>query len=146
MDNYIDRLSTPEECEQLALNVADSDPSLAKRARRRGVEMRALAEGGNSDLEREAWKVIHAYEDVLTKRRGRKTPAQRTRNMIKDYGMIGAIERAVARKDDSSGYEALIECGMQDLTFESLVIRHKGSFDPAIIARCEERLSRYEHA
>jgi hypothetical protein len=53
-------------------------------------------------------------------------------------------ERAVDRADDASGYKALVEMGMKDLSFEAVVLRHPQAFKPEVVARCKDRLEKYE--
>jgi hypothetical protein len=138
MDEIIARLKTPEECEQVAQNVAEKYPELAKEARRRAVELRAAAHGAESAAEREVLQAVYAYEAVLSKRRGRKTHASRTWQMIKRHGIIGAVERAVNRKDVTTGYKSLIEMGMQDFAFEAVVMRYPSLFSAEALKRATE--------
>lgn len=78
MDERISRLTTPEECEQVALNVETRLPELAREARRRAVELRAAAHGAITDAEREALEAVYAYERVLSKTKGKNVRASRT--------------------------------------------------------------------
>jgi hypothetical protein len=146
MDPHVTRLTTPEECEQFAVNVGESDPGLALQAKRRGVELRASKHGAKSDLEREALEVIYAYEAVLTQERGKKVRATRTWQMISRHGIIGTVERAVDRPVDTTGYKSLAAMGMKDLTFEAVVVRHPHLFKMDVVARCKERLNRFHEA
>src|SRR5262249_44884387 len=118
MDERIARLKTPADCDQFALNVQARLPDLAKAARRRAVELQALAHGAESIAEREALAAVYAYERVLSKKKGKNVRASRTWQMIDRHGIIGAVERAVNRPADPVGYTALAEMGMQDLSFE----------------------------
>jgi hypothetical protein len=63
-DPRITRLKTPEDCEQFAKNVEAEHPELAKLARRRAVELRALKYGATTDVEREALQCIYAFEEA----------------------------------------------------------------------------------
>jgi len=143
MDNRITRLETPEECEQFALNVQDRRPDWARDARRRAVELSAAAHGAVRAVEREAWEAVHAYERVLSKKRGKKVRASRTWPMIERHGIIKEVERAVNRGTETAGYTALAEMGMQDLAFESVVMRHPDVFSPEAVSRSTERLQKW---
>jgi hypothetical protein len=66
--------------------------------------------------------------------------------MIERHGIIGAVVRAVDRDDDPSGYTALSAMGMTDRSFESVVVRHPTVFGADVVARCQERLARYQQA
>lgn len=48
--------------------------------------------------------------------------------MINRHGIIQAVERAVNRKTEPMGYQALVEMGMADLAFEAIVLRHPDLF------------------
>ena len=95
MSTILDRLTTAEECESLANNVQKSNPALATEARRRAVELRAAKHGAKTVAEQEALRSVYAYEEGLGKKRGRRTRASRTWQMIDRHGIIGAVERAV---------------------------------------------------
>jgi len=140
MDERIAKLITPEGCERVARRVEESQPELAREARRRAVELQAAAHSATTGVEREALQAVYAYERVLSAKRGKKIRASRTWQMIERHGILGAVERAVDRPSDPSGYTALAQMGMQDLAFESIVVRHPNVFSAAAVARSTERL------
>jgi len=144
MHDRISTLTTPEECEQLALNVETQFPELAREARRRAVELRAASHGAASAAEREALEAVYAYERVLSAKRGKKTRASRTWQMIDRHGILPAVERAVNRSQETIGYTALIEMGMQDFAFEAVVCRHPDAFSPEAIKRSQDRLNQWQ--
>lgn len=141
MDETVRRLETPEECEQFIKNVQEKYPKLALEARRRAVEMRAASHGTQTIVERELLQAVYAYEEVLSAKRGRKTRATRTWQMINRHGIIEAAERAVNRKDYPTGYMTLIEMNMQDLAFEAVILRHPDSFNQAARNRAQARMN-----
>ena len=124
------------------------DPPLgsdgAMLARRRAVELRAAAHGAQNAAEREALQAVYAYEQVLSKRRGKTIRASRTWQMIKRHGILVAVERAVNRKDVTMGYKSLIEMGMQDFAFEAVVMRYPNLFSPEALKRATERMKEWE--
>jgi hypothetical protein len=65
--------------------------------------------------------------------------------MIERHGIIGAVERAVNRPDDTLGYTALVEMGMQEFAFERVVQRHPDRFSAKALARSNERLKDWEN-
>jgi len=143
MNEKLSKLTTPEECEQLALNVEKRDPRLARDARRKAVELRAAAYGAKSEVEREALEAIYAYEKALSEKRGKNVRASRTWQMIKRHGIIGTIERAVNRQVDAAGYKTLVAMGMQDFAFEAVVCRHPEVFTPEAVKRSQDRLNEW---
>ena len=60
--------------------------------------------------------------------------------MIKRHGIIGAVERAVNRKDETTGYATLIEMKMGDFAFEAVVLRHQQLFSPETVERARRRM------
>jgi len=144
MDERISRLTTPEECEQVALNVESRLPELAREARRRAVELRAAAHGAKSEVEREALEAVYAYEKVLSMTKGKNVHASRTWQMIKRHGIIMAVERAVNRSKETAGYKALVKMGMQDFAFEAVICRHPNVFSREALKRSKERLKEWQ--
>ncbi len=144
MDERVTRCETPEQCEQFAINVQHRLPELAKAARRRAVELRAACYGAATIAEQEAIQAVFAYERALSARQGRNVRASRTWQMIKRHGIIPAVEKAVSRKDDVSGYKTLVDMGMLDFAFESVVCRHPCVFSAEALKRSQERLAEWE--
>ena len=141
MIDIISKLKTPEECETLEKNAIDRNrPDLAIAARKKALELRARKYGANSDVERECLEAVYAYERVLSKRSGKNTKASRTWPMIKKHGILPAVERAVNRPSETSGYRALIEMGLEDYAFESVILRHPDSFSPETVEHAQMRV------
>jgi hypothetical protein len=145
MDERVTRLRTPEECEQFAKNVENRLPELAQAARRRAVELKAKRHGASSAAEEEALQAVYAYERVLCKMKGKTVRASRTWQMIARHGIIIAVERAVNRKEETSGYKALVEMGMSDFAFEAVVCRHPTSFSAEALERSQDRLKEWKN-
>lgn len=141
MNEIVAKLKTPEECFVFEKNVLDRGrPDLALAARKRAVELRAIQHGAATDVERECLEAIFAYEQVLSEKNGKKTRASRTWPMIERHGVIGAAERAVDRKDDTAGYTALVNMGLQDYAFEAVILRHPQFFSAKAVIRSKERI------
>lgn len=60
--------------------------------------------------------------------------------MIKRHGIIGAAERAEDRAIEPVGYKVLTEMGMQDLTFEAVIVRYPDAFNQEVVLRARARL------
>lgn len=145
-DSTVARLTTPEECETYAANVAPNFPELAQQARRRGIELRAAAFGAKTEAELDALKVLYAYEQALFVKHGKKVKASYSWRKIANDGIIAAVEHAVKQPHDPLGYTTLKKMGLQDLTYESVVIRHSNVFSSEAVARAKERLRAWEGA
>lgn len=147
MDERVAKLKSPEECERFAKNARERDRhDLADQARKKAVELRAAAYGGTTEAERQCLEAICAYEEVLTDQNGRRTPASRTLQMIKRYGILGAVERAVNRKPEIAGYAALLKMGLQDYAFEAVVVRYPTLFSAGVLARSRDRVDGWKLA
>lgn len=136
MDEIIQILKTPEECEKIARLFTN----LANHARRRAVELRALSHASERRVETELLRAIYAYEDDLSEKNKRGTKAIRIWQMVKRHGIIGAVERAVNRPVDPIGYRTLVEKGLEDLTFEAIIARFPESFGKESVATSIRRL------
>lgn len=145
MDDKIARLDTPEECEQVALNVQSRNPELAREARRRAVELKARAYGAKDDVELEALEAVYAYEKVLSMTKGKNIRASRTWQMINNHGIIKAVERAVVRSKETKGYKALVDMGMQDFAFEAVICRNPSFFSSEAVEISKERMDAWQN-
>jgi hypothetical protein len=136
MDEIISKLKTPEEC----IKFAEKCTTLAHEAYLRAIELRTLTHNVKNEVEAELLKILYAYEEVLSKKNKKRTRASRTWQMVKRYGIIGAAEKAVNRKADAMGYRVLVEMGLQDLTFEAVIVRFPEAFSQQIVKLARSRL------
>ena len=140
MDERVKNLRTPEECEIFARNAEERGrPDLAKQAKKRGVELRAASHGAHLTVEKEALAAIYAYEEVLSKKNGKRTKAARTWPMLDEHGIIATMERLVKRDSVTQGYAYLIEMGLEEYSFEAVILRHPEHFSAAAIEKATER-------
>ena len=63
--------------------------------------------------------------------------------MIDRHGIIEAINRVVARRDDAMGYIMLKERGMEDLSFEAVVLRHPDMFSQEAVQHAQARIEKH---
>lgn len=138
MDERVLKMKTPEECENLAKNAEKKQPEIAKQARRRAVELRAAAYGAKTVAEREALEAVYAVEEVRSTK-SRRAHASRTWQSIKKHGILPTVERVVARAKETEGYASLVAAGMDDFTFEAVVLRHPELFAPETVERAKGR-------
>ena len=140
-DERVERLKTPKECEQFAINVENlGKVDLAQDARRKAVELKALEHNASSVAEREALEAVYAYERVLSQGAGKKIRASRTWQMIKRRGIVQAVESVVKRPAETKGYMALVQMGLERMAFEAVVLRHPNVFSSEAVQRSKERL------
>lgn len=62
--------------------------------------------------------------------------------MVTRHGILGAVERAVNRKDKTIGYTALVEMGLEGYAFEAVVLRYPSLFSPEAVKRSQARISK----
>ena len=142
MDERVARLKTPAECAAFIRNVQRTHPMLAVEARLRSVQLQAAEHGAKTQAELEALEAVYAYEHALSRRKGKKTRASRTWNMIKLRGVIAAVDAIVQRPVDSVGYTTLVEMGLKNFAFENVVLRHRELFSAEAIERSQQRVER----
>ncbi|MFN9279890.1 MAG: hypothetical protein ACK6DW_09160 [Betaproteobacteria bacterium] len=141
MDDPIPKLKTPEECAIFARNATDRGRAdMAVRAKKRAIELRAASYGAKTEVERECVEAVYAYEETLTMKNGRRQSASRTWPMLEKYGIIGAVEKVVSRKDATLGYTALVELGLEEYAFEAVILRHQSAFSEEAVKRSRERM------
>lgn len=138
----IDRLRTPEECEQFAKNVELTHPHLVREARRHAVSLRAAAHNASSPVLRDIWEAVYAYEEVLYLEHKRRLRAGHTRRSIARRGALEAIEEIVKRKTVTEGFHRLRNAGLFDKTFEAVVLRHPSKFSTQAVEAAKEKLDR----
>ena len=136
----VGHLKTPEDCEQVALNVEAKQPAFAIAARRKAIEIKASTHNAATEAEQHSLQAVYAYERVMTLERGRKTRATRQWKMITKLGIIEAMESIVKTPTESAGYQALVNMGMQDMSFEAVVLRHPEVFSAEAVAQSKQSL------
>jgi len=140
MDPKIQALKTPEDCYRFI----DTYSKLINQARQRAVDLRASNHSGSSLVENELYRVLYAYEEILSIKNKRRTRANRTWQMVKRYGIIGAAERAVNRKIEPQGYKYLVEFDMPNLTFEAVIAKYPDVFSREAVSKAKQRLVEFE--
>lgn len=145
MDERVAKLRTPEDCEKFAKNAERlNHPELVDDARRKAIELRARDFGAEIQAEKECLQAVFAYEQVLSKKNGKRTKASRTWQMINRHGILEAAERAVNRPVETVAYRALIEMGLKEYAFEAVILRHPDAFSIEAVATSKARLQEME--
>jgi hypothetical protein len=143
MDHRVARLRTPEECVIVAKNaLAMKRPDIALEARRKAVDLQVStyeAPTPPTPLETETLAAIYASEAAMSHQRGKKTRATKTWHIAKEKGLLQAAERAANTDAD---HAALVELGLEDLSFDALILRHPESFSAAAVAAATARASK----
>ncbi|MFN3019316.1 hypothetical protein ACK1CN_25590 [Vibrio coralliilyticus] len=142
MNPIIAKLKDANACERFKSNaLKKGEHELAKLATIRMVQFRAEEYGAEQEVERHAIEAVCAYEVAQSVLKGKKTRANRTWKMIKDHGILNAVERAVNRNDVTQGYQALEQAGLEQFTFEAVILKFPEFFSPEAIEKSEQRVS-----
>ncbi|WP_221899471.1 HNH endonuclease [Pseudomonas sediminis] len=88
----------------------------------------------------EAVLAVLAYEETLYTKHGHRQKAAYTWRMMREHGLINAVERVVQRDAETAGYQALKGMGLGDFAFESVVVRHREVFSEAAVMQSFRRL------
>jgi hypothetical protein len=136
----VGHLKTPEDCEQVALNVEAKQPDFAVAARRKAIEIKASTHKAATEAEEHSFQAVYALERVMTLERGRKSRATRQWQIVTKVGIIAAMESIVKNPTGRAGYEALVKMGMQDMSFEAVVLRHPDVFSAEAVAQSRQSL------
>ena len=94
-------------------------------------------------LIREFWETLAAYEQLLTEKNGRKTPATRTRQKIKNKGVYQSLVEWTRGKIETNGFTLLVEKGLPEYTGEYLVVKYGDRFPPDVVDLGRKRLEEH---
>ena len=121
MHELVTRIKEPELCYVFARNATRrGHPELALQAYRRAVDLRAEQHGADNAVELAALRAVYAYEEALSHRKGKRTRATGTWQMIQRNGLIDALARRLRSGRDEEVAETLKILGMEDYSFEAV--------------------------
>jgi hypothetical protein len=142
MDQRIERLKTSKDAQAFAANakrLGESD--LEAQAIVRSRQLQAIEEGFLSPAERAIGEALIVFEEEMSKIKGRKYHASRTRKMLMERTPLLAAERMVMTRKASDGYVVLNATGNQSLSFEAIVDRFPEEFSPEAVDAARARLA-----
>ena len=86
---------------------------------------------------------LDLYEDELSKMYGgKRMRANRTRQAIARWGIVGAAKRQVMKNGLAQGFHLLAAAGKVDQTFEAIIARYPNQSHSSIVAKARGRLER----
>jgi hypothetical protein len=91
-------------------------------------------------LVRDFYETLAAYEQLLTERNGRNTPATRTRQKLANKGVYVSLIEWTRGKIETNGFSLLVEAGMPEYTGEYLVARYADRFPLDVVRLARDRL------
>lgn len=122
------------------LTKAGVKSDLADGARKMAVELQAKGQCAEPGAEQASLQAIFAYEEVLSKKNGRRTVASRTWQIVNRHGILEAVERVVNRDNGVSNYIALVNMGLQEFVFEAVVLKYSELFSKEAVERSRQRM------
>ncbi|NID05633.1 hypothetical protein HBF26_12100 [Luteibacter jiangsuensis] len=141
MDERIARLRTPTDARTFAKNALKRGrPDLETEALAHARALQAIQDGHTSPAQQAIATALYAYEEAQSQLKGRTFRANRTRKMITDHGALHAAERMVVNRKPSKGYEVLEDAGLQELSFEAIIVRFPHEFSERAIQAAQARL------
>jgi hypothetical protein len=144
MDHRVARLRTPEECVIVAKNaLAMKRPDIALEARRRAVDIQVAtheAPTPPTPLEAETLAAIYASEAAMSHVKGKKVRATKSWQIVREKGLLQAAERGAANSE--ADHAALVELGLEDLSFDALILRHPESFSASAVEAATARATK----
>jgi hypothetical protein len=137
--DFITRLNTVDELKNVMEN--------AKSAGREDVYWAAFerlcaiqGDRHNSELEKDFYRMLAAYEELLSQKNNRNQPAIRTRQKLKRHGIKKCLEDWALAKTETQGFKLLVEKGKAHLTAEAIVLKHNDMFSNEIVLAAKTRL------
>ncbi len=130
MHDLVMRINKPELCYVFAKNAIDrGHPELALQAYRRAVDLRAAQHVTDSDAEEAAIRAIYAYEEALSYRKGKRTRATGTWQLVNRKGVFSALAQRIQSRSTPDLTPVLIELGMEDYSFSATIKAHPQAFE-----------------
>lgn len=79
-------------------------------------------------------KVVEAITEYIAMLQAQGKPAApRALMQVRNRGLIGAAEAAVAKSKPTQGYRALADTGLANLSYEQIILDHQDEFSPRAI-------------
>lgn len=136
VEDYTDALALRTMMENAA-RLGDND--IWRRAFRRLCALEGLDQ--TDPLHRDFYETLAAYEQLLTQKNGRTTKASRTRQKLKNKGIVQCLEDWAVSKAPTEGFELLVNQELVELTGEYLVLKYPSRFSATAVAAAKARLN-----
>ena len=132
MHELVERIKEPELCYVFAKNATRrGHPELATQAYRRAVDLRAEKHETDSEAEFAAVRAIYAYEEALSYKKGKRTRATGTWQMVNRHGLLPAVHKRIESRSGEDVKPVLKELGMEDYSFEEVAKAYPEDFQQA---------------
>jgi hypothetical protein len=112
-----------------------------REAFRRLCELEGM--GQTSPMDRDFYRMLAAYEGLLSEKNGRLTRATRTRQKLKNKGVIRCLEEWARSPKATQGFDMLVANGLVELTAEYMVLTHRENFSAEAVFGAGAKLARH---
>jgi len=129
MHDLVMRIKDPKLCYVFARNaVSRGHPELALQSYRRAVDLRTEQHETNCEAEEAAVRAIYAYEEALSYRKGKRTRATGTWQLVSRKGIFNALAQRVESRTTPDVMPTLKELGMEDYSFSATMKAYPQAF------------------
>lgn len=101
------------------------------------------SEDPSDPLIRDFHEALAAYEQLLTEKNGRNTPASRTRSKIANKGIHQSLLEWTRGKVETNGFTLLVEKAIPEYTAEYLVAKYAARFPSDVVELARDRLTKH---
>lgn len=99
-------------------------------------------EGGNNTdpVIRAFWSAVAAVEEVLRQKHGKSVKANYTRRKAAKVGEISCLTDWALKKNETEGFQMLLQAGLGDQTGEYVVVNYPDRFPVEAVEAAKKRL------
>ena len=129
MHELVLRIKKPELCYVFARNAIDrGHPELATQAYRRAVDLRAEEHKPATEAELAVLKAFYAYEEALSKVKGKRTRATGTWQMVNRHGVFDTLVKRMNARGGEDVAPALKELELEEYSFQAVYEKYPEAF------------------
>jgi hypothetical protein len=115
------------------------DETIYRRAFRRRCALEGVDQ--TDPLHRAFYEALTALELLLSNKNGRTTKAARTRQKLRNKGVVQCIEDWAVSTAPTEGFKLLVDNGFAELTAEYIVLKFPARFSSTALATAKSRLT-----
>lgn len=96
-----------------------------------------------SELARDFFAMLAAYEHYLFQKHGKRVQAAYIRRALKEKGIKATLEDWALNPKETPGFLSLLQAKLPEFTGECVVIRHAEAFPEHVVAAAKARLDKF---
>jgi hypothetical protein len=139
----LNSLKTVDDCRRVMKRAKKQGrPEVYSAVFKRQCELVGLQNEDPEDpLVRRFYETLAAYEQLLTEKNNKKTPAGRTRQKVANKGVHQSLIDWASGKVETNGFHLLVEKGLPEHTAEYVVMQFEHRFPPEVVELARNRLA-----